>query len=65
MSYVMQIKIDDRWTSIKGTGLPEPYKYETKQEAENMLDTCYPDLCRDDRVSGTREKTRVIEEERT
>jgi hypothetical protein len=60
MPWIMQIKIEDEWRSISQLGKP-PYRYETEAEAERMLRICYPDLCRDDRLAGVRERTRVVE----
>ena len=66
MSWVMQINMGTRgepdWHSISMKDKP-PYQYETEKEAEHMLNICYPDLCREDRLSGKREMTRVIEVE--
>jgi len=38
----MQLKLDGEWTWIHPTG-GEPYRYDTKEEAEDMLRICYPD----------------------
>lgn len=44
----MQVQIEDRqndnkltWVSVQGSGLPKPYEYDTREEAERMLRICY------------------------
>lgn len=44
----MQVKIEDpfnpekkTWVSVKGSHLPTPYEYDTREEAERMLRMCY------------------------
>ena len=59
--FEMQIKIDDEWKSIKQTNAKEPYRYETRQEADRMLDICYPDQRREDRLDGFNYQCRVVE----
>jgi hypothetical protein len=59
--FEMQIKIKDEWTSIKCSGEKTPYRYETKEEAERMLDICYPNERREDRLDGTNKRCRVVE----
>jgi hypothetical protein len=51
MAFEMQIKVNGGWTSIAPTG-GDPYRYETRAAAENMLRICYPDLCREDRLGS-------------
>ena len=46
--YEMQIRLKDtdniwKWKSIKPTG-GQPYRYETRAEAENMINICYPGI---------------------
>jgi len=63
MPWQMQINMGTReepdWRSISMKDKP-PYQYDTEKEAERMLNICYPDLCREDRLAGKREMTRVI-----
>lgn len=59
--FEMQIKIEDEWKSIRATGAKEPYRYETRREAERMLDICYPDQRREDRLDGANNQCRVVE----
>ena len=59
--FEMQIKIDDKWVSINATNAKEPYQYETRQDAERMLDICYPDQRREDRLDGAHNQCRVVE----
>jgi hypothetical protein len=40
----MQIKIDDKWKSIRPTRSHSPYQYDSEDEAKNMLNLCYPNL---------------------
>jgi hypothetical protein len=49
------------WRSARVVGLP--YEYDTKEEAQHMLETDYPNLCRADRLDGKNTRTRVIEVE--
>lgn len=42
--YEMQIKIDDKWKSIRPTRSHSPYQYDSEDEAKNMLNLCYPNL---------------------
>ncbi len=37
------------WKSIKATHLKEPYRYETEQEARDMLNLCYPNIQTDNK----------------
>ena len=50
--YEMQIRIKEKnikeWVSIRPTG-GSPYQYETKQEAMNMLNICYPLVVTEDK----------------
>ena len=53
----MQVKIEDRknknehvWVSVKGSSLPEPYEYDTREEAERMLRICYGGDVSNDRL---------------
>ena len=57
MSWEMQIHMGEEkgWVSVQGSHLPNPYRYETKEEAERMLCICYPDPALE------REKKRVVE----
>jgi len=42
-SYEMQIKVRDKWVSVRPSGKTTlPYRYETEEEARYMLDICYP-----------------------
>lgn len=59
--FEMQIKIDDKWISIKETRAREPYRYETRREAEDMLNICYPDQRLEDRLDRAHNQCRVIE----
>jgi len=64
MPWQMQINLgtEDKpaWKSISMEGHP-PYEFDTKEEAESMLDVCYPDQCREDRLDRKRIRTRVIQ----
>lgn len=42
MKWIMEIKINGKWKAIHQTGRP-PYSYDTKGEAQKMLDICYPE----------------------
>ena len=53
----MQVKIEDRknktelvWVSVQGAGLPKPYEYDTREEAERMLRICYGGDVSNDRL---------------
>ena len=53
----MQVKIEDPknnnelvWVSVQGSGLPKPYEYETRKEAERMLSICYGGDVSNDRL---------------
>jgi len=59
--YIMQIKIDDVWRSIAPTG-GEPYEFDEEDEAQRMLNICYPDICREMRLGGE-ERARVVTKE--
>jgi len=65
MPWQMQINLGNEdppnWVSVSPSGSKTPYEYDTKQEAAHMLDTCYPDQCREDRLGGVPKQTRVIE----
>lgn len=62
--WLMQVKVFDRdkhergWKSVRCTGASEPYKYDTREEAEKALRDCYPDQC----LLGGDGSVRVIEE---
>ncbi len=58
--FEMQIKIDGEWKSIKKTGAEHPYQYSAREEAERMLDICYPDQRREDRLDGFNNRCRVV-----
>lgn len=65
MPWQMQLNFGDKgapvWRSIHGSDPTKPYEYDTEEEAEHMLNVCYPDQCRLDRLDGERTLTRVIE----
>ena len=57
MSYFMGLKLEGKWEKVKPSGKKSlPYEYETFEEAERMLRTCYPLLL-------WNEEIKVIEEE--
>jgi CYTH domain-containing protein len=44
--YIMQVKVEGKngklsWISVKGSNLSTPYEYDTRKEAEHMLNLCY------------------------
>ncbi len=59
MSWIMEVRITLpevdpatglaklEWRAVRATGAPEPYQYDTREEAEAMLRMCYPDQTRD------------------
>ena len=50
--WVMQLQNEEgEWVSIHQKGC-DPYTYETRQEAHRMLEICYPDQCRLNRIGG-------------
>jgi len=51
MSWIMELKIKDKWRPIHATGQP-PYKYDTKIEAVEMANLCYPDQIREARLGA-------------
>lgn len=60
--FEMQVQIPDQhgslvWVSVCRSNSDQPYRYETREEAQRMLDICYP------RVELTRHnrQARVIE----
>lgn len=59
--FEMQIKIDGEWKPIRQSEAKEPYQYEIRAEAERMLDICYPDQRREDRLDGANNQCRVVE----
>lgn len=68
MSWVMQLKLKNgvghpngEWKNIQGSGLPEPYRYDSQEEARRMLEICSPDQCREARL-GAEPIVRVVEE---
>lgn len=50
MPYEMQVLVsttmngEQEWRSVRPSG-GTPYRYETREQAESMLRTCYPDEC--------------------
>lgn len=50
MGWQMQLKApstNNKWVSIKPSGKDaKPYEYDTKEEAEKMLDICYREVAR-------------------
>jgi hypothetical protein len=52
-SYVMQVKVGEEWKDIRPSyETSPPYRYKTQQAAVRMLEICYPDQCREQRLSG-------------
>jgi len=64
MSWQFQINVGHKdppnWVSVGPTG-KEPYNYDTEEEAQYMLELCYPDQCREDRLGGHPKWGRVVE----
>lgn len=60
MTFQMQVKVRDQWTSVRPTG-GEPYEYATAEEAAAMVKTCYPDQFRADRLDHTAKRVRVLD----
>lgn len=64
MKWEMQINVGNTdpptWKSVRPTG-GHPYVYDTEEEAAHMLNTCYPDQCREDRLGGQPRQTRIVE----
>lgn len=59
MGFQIQIKLGDNWHSVRKDAKSQPYEYETETEAWNMMNICYPDQVRAQRLG--RDKTvRVI-----
>lgn len=58
--FYMQIKIAGNWVLVAPTN-GQPYKFGTRDEAENMLRICYPDQVRSARLGGER-TVRIAEE---
>lgn len=60
--FLMWLKFTDhegtRWAAICPTG-GEPYEYDTEDAARRMLQICYPDICRDERLGGPK-RTAVL-----
>ena len=52
MGYRMQVKVDGVFKNVRPSGSQSPYDYDTRLEAERMLDICYPDQCRAQRLGG-------------
>jgi len=63
MAWQMQLKTpntNNEWVSIKPNGKDEkPYEYETKEEAERMIDICYREVIRG--FYGDDHQGRVVE----
>lgn len=63
MAWQMQIKVhvgeERQFQSVHPVG-GKPYEYATEEEAWNMLNICYPDQIREQRLFGE-ENARVIE----
>jgi len=66
MKFVMHVKGPQGWFVVgrsnarKGT---DDYKYDTLAEAVSMLRMCYPDILREDRLTGAYgERARVVPE---
>jgi len=51
MPWIMEVLTDGEWKAVHPSG-GEPYTYKTKEEAANMLRTCYPEQVRDWRLGG-------------
>lgn len=49
--WIMEVLVKGEWRAVRPTG-GDPYKYETKEEAEDMLRMCYPDQVREIRLGG-------------
>jgi len=67
MPWQMQINLGTeeelRWSSVRCSGTDKPYEFLSKKEAEYMLNICYPDQCREDRLDRKQVRTRVIKVE--
>ena len=59
--WVMEIKVNGQWIAVKASHATEPYIYATQAEAQHMLEMCYPDQCREDRLDSTHKRCRVRE----
>lgn len=46
----MQIKIDGKWEQVSSSG--KPYKFPTEDQAQRMLEMCYPELIRVGKLGG-------------
>jgi len=51
MVWIMELKINGKWRPIRPTN-GNVYTFETKEEARRMLNICYPDQCREQRLGG-------------
>lgn len=53
--WIMELRLNDgSWTAIRPTGGKHAYRYLTHDEAERMLEICYPDQCRAARLGADR-----------
>ena len=59
MGYQIQIKMDGNWYSVRRDKKSKPYEYETETEAWNMMNICYPDQVRSQKL-GKDKTVRVI-----
>jgi hypothetical protein len=55
--YMMQVKVDGVWKAVKPSSDDTPYTFENWDEAKRTLEMCYPDQCRESRLSGDHQYT--------
>lgn len=58
MSWIMEVKLDGKWTPVKAKHMAQPYHYRSREEAERTLRICYPDQIREHGL-GMEETVRV------
>lgn len=49
-TWIMELRTKDGWRPIKATWQKDPYQYGSKIEALKMLEICYPEQCREERL---------------
>jgi len=59
MTWGMQVLIDDEWKWVHLTG-GKRYEYSTENEARHMLNICYPDQIRENKL-GLKRTIRIKE----
>lgn len=44
--FKIQVQVMGVWRDVHPSGLPDPYTWRTREEAERMASVCYPDNVR-------------------